>query len=63
MNSGEKDVLPELDDKSFRSHIKDEHGGYIPPLSQLNQPPWEAWVYYYDDDVELLYCRSKEDLT
>lgn len=29
----------ELDDKSFRTHIKDKHGGYITLVSQLNRPP------------------------
>ena len=33
----------DLYDKSFRAHIKDKHGGYIPPLSQLNHLLGRHW--------------------
>ena len=36
---------------AFKEHVKDAHRGYIPPLSQINQPPWNVWLYFYDNDI------------
>lgn len=55
--------VDDVDSKWFIEHIKKEHNGYIPPLSQINKPPWVGWVIFDSDETELLFCRSKEDLT
>ena len=44
--------------KAFVEHLKDNHRGYIPPLSQINQPPWIIWVAFYDDNMESLFCQT-----
>ena len=49
--------------KAFQEYIKDAHLGYVPPLCQVNQPPWKLWSDFYDDDVELLFTQINEDIT
>lgn len=49
--------------KVFIGHIKSAHRRYIPPLSQINRPRQIIWVVFYDDDTELLFCQTDQDLT
>ena len=53
----------ELRKSEFISHVNMKHKGHIMKDSQLNQPIWVYRVLFESDEIEELFCRSKETLT
>lgn len=53
----------ELRKSEFISHVNTNHQGHIMKDSQLNQPIWVYGVIFESDEIEELFCRSKETLT
>ena len=44
----------------FLSHVNMKHKGHIMKDSQLNQPIWVYGVIFESDEIEELFCRSKD---
>ena len=53
----------ELRKSEFISHVNKKYQGLIMKDSQLNQPIWVHGVIFESDEIEELFCRSKETLT
>jgi len=54
--------LEDLDSRVFIEHAKRVYEGYTKTLSQLNWPPWVAWVIFDSDEYKLLFCQSDQDM-
>ena len=46
----------------FIKHVYDKHNGETPPDSQINKPSWIDNVAFFNDELEILYCQTLEDL-
>ena len=44
-----------LKKKAFIKQIKEYHNGIALPLSQVNQPPWYDWIFFYSDEAEEIF--------
>ena len=53
----------DLNKEQYISHVETKHSGIIPIHTTLNKPYWIYGINFYDDEAELLYCRTLEDLT
>ena len=53
----------DLRKNEFISHVNLNHQGQVMKNSQINQPIWVYGVIFVSDEIEELFCRSKETLT